>query len=319
MSDLLHRHKYDSRRQEIRRIAIAVVLILATSGTWYAVRPFLVCWAARSSVGWLTPGFCEHPGRHRLLAAALRASNPCVPEDRDLFGEDWSHLDSHCLPRPGWVAWPSGFKERRNPDGSYMNYFARFNYADHRLHAKGGINWPWLPDAPPGDMDGDGRWELVICDSATEDDEDRYVSRGAVVRLGETRNEIAWIGLVDSNLWAKTATRVKPIWRDEDHDGRRELVLVTVVYVVLPGGRGSFQPPKTVAVFEWDSPGGTLVPRHLPDDCGILPWTPPGGRPVPIAPDEELEPVLGDLHPLPEDFGTRWNPPSLPPTSTPAQ
>jgi hypothetical protein len=97
--------------------------------------------------------------------------------------------------------------------------------------------------------------------------------------------------------------RVRPFWRDEDGDGRQELVFVTRTYIKLPNGDVGLKPPETVAVFAWDRPGGVLRPRLLPPNGSFVSWTPPDGTPVKVAQESQLDPILRKLCPLPDNFG----------------
>jgi len=300
---MLQRHSSESLRSECRRELIVVSLLLVASAGWYALRPALIRQTAIQSVG------C--PGREHLLAVAIRQAGFRILEDgRPVSAGVEGRVFTHCLPRPGWVLWESEALEQ-----------PCLAFADQHLRLQGTVRSEEGIAAPPGDMDGDGRWEIVLRYSPIpeEDPDVRYLRGWTVVRLGSANNEIVWLGMTDCNLWSSRGARVKPIWRDEDGDGQKELVFVTVVTVNLPGRRIGFKPPQTVAVFEWDAPGGVLRPRLLPTDCGVVSWKPTESGPVEVAWDVELEPLLRQLHPVPEGFGqSAATAPATSPSTAPA-
>jgi hypothetical protein len=119
-----------------------------------------------------------------------------------------------------------------------------------------------------------------------------------VLRLGDEHNEIVWVGLMDESIWHSRRIRLKPIWRDEDGDGRDEFVFITVETARTAKGGIVFKPSQTVAVFEWDEPGGMLLPKLLPDESGITLWTPRNGIPVQVDQDTDLEPLVRELLPV---------------------
>lgn len=165
--------------------------------------------------------------------------------------------------------------------------------------------WKKWMNAPPEDVDGDGHWEVLLdCDAFDYDPEAPARNRlilTTVVRLGETMNEVVWAGLTgfDFHPDANTYYRIVPIWRDEDGDGRKELVFVTREATKSQPG---FKKPRTAAVIEWDTARGILQPRGDLEASGVLPWEPPEGRPLVVDPDEDLRPVLMELMPLPQEF-----------------
>jgi hypothetical protein len=97
--------------------------------------------------------------------------------------------------------------------------------------------------------------------------------------------------------------RIAPVWRDLRAAAPRELALITVKVVSAPGGGLAFAPSEAVAVFEFESAGGILRPRVLPDDGSVTWWRPPDGRPVPIKPDADLAEFLEATLSVPDDFG----------------
>ena len=134
--------------------------------------------------------------------------------------------------------------------------------------------------------------------SARTEDAQQDISWWVVVRLGDEHNEIVWAGLLDKSVWHSRRMRLRPIWRDEDGDGRDEFVFITVETARTAKGGIVFKPPQTVAVFEWDEPGGMLLPKQLPDDSGITLWTPPNGIPVQVDQKTDLEPLVRELLPV---------------------
>ena len=314
VNSVLERHSQDSRRREFVRLGIGVSLAAVMGLAGYAVRPSLVRWAAERSVG------C--PGREDLLASALRQDDRDFHDDSEQVSKSrrwrWSrrldNLRTHSLPRPGWIRGPADLAESRDTDATFEFFWRGIGYADGRLRRRGALIWPSRELAAPADTDGDERWELLLSDDASTYEDDRSIKRYVVVRLGESNNEIVWIGLSDYWAWKRRGARIKPIWRDEDGDSVEELVFETIATVRLPGGRLGFRPLETVAVFAWDRPGGVLRPRALPDGDEMLIWEPPETGPVQVPQNADLAPILESLLPLPDDFGE----PPPPPTTAPA-
>jgi len=177
---------------------------------------------------------------------------------------------------------------------------------DHGLEMMGAVAYYVEVAAPPGDIDGDGYWEVVLSCDPYEFDEERRLDHLMVLRLGENGNEIVWLGHLDRAPWAARRIRVKPLWRDDDGDGTEEFVFVTLEVVVVtrqtifgPRKGTASKPPETVAVFEWSGPGGILRARRLPADSGITPWTPVDDRPLEVEQDADLEHVIRMVHPVP--------------------
>ena len=313
MSDFFHRGSPRDKRREVSRLVIALITVLAASVVWHLLRPAATSWIARSSLG------C--PPRSRIIAAALRPKFETVPVQHEYLnasGFPYPGLSLWSLWRPerGWIMWESVRHRERISGGGSLDHL-KITLVDHNFDLLGtaGIRRTAMV-AQPGDSDGDGRWELVFELGATpwQDYQTQDVQRWAVIRLGYDHNEIAWIGLSDHLLWSQKSTRIKPIWRDEDGDGIDELVFVTVVVKRLPQGDLGFELPKAVAVFEWDRPGGVLQPRSLPEDAGIISWTPAEEEPVRAEIDADIESLLSELLPVPQGFGV--SPASAPATSS---
>lgn len=273
-------------------MVVVLVAVLVASALWYSLRPVAVAWIARTSLG------C--PSRAPIVAAELRGRYDTIPTDGEINVKNpfpWTRLTTSFFPEPGWILWESVRETEQLGDNSWL-YHWRTTFADHNSDFVGSIGTIQRPRvAPAQDIDGDGLWEIVLQFQATPwaNPNGPDVKRWAVVRLGQDYNEIVWIGLSDFLLWSQKSTRIKPIWRDEDGDGVKELVFVTVVFRRLPQGGVGFDPPNTVAVFEWDRAGGVLLPRSLPQDSGIITWTPPGAKPLRVEQDADIESVLADL------------------------
>ena len=249
MTSILERDSFDARLIEYRRIAVLVVGALVAAAAWHGIRGHLVHAAACSSVGCL--------GREGLIAAALRRVDPQFPDEPQLW--------NYNLARPEWIAWSSVRETIPLGDGSWLPKW-QVKVADKSLTLKGVIAGDRLA-LPPADADGDGFCEVVQEFYPDLDDPQEVLRWWAVVRLGEEDNEIVWAGMIDTSVWRSRQKRLKPIWRDVDDDESDELVFITVETARTPDGGIVFKPPQTIAVFEWTSPGGTLHPRLLPDDC----------------------------------------------------
>ncbi len=279
MTSILERDSFDARPIEYRRIAVVMVAVLLAAAAWHGARGRLLYPAARSSVG------C--PGREKLLAAALRHADPSFPDEPQLW--------NYNLARPEWIAWSSVRETIPLGDGSWLPKW-QVKVADRDLALKGVIAGDRLA-APPADADGDGSCEVLKEFYPDLDGPQKDLRWWAVVRLGEKENEIVWAGMIDTSVWRSRQARLKPIWRDMDGDGSDELVFITVETMRTPDGGIVFKPPRTIAVFEWTSPGGTLRSRLLPDDCGIRPWKPQGVTPVRVGQASELDPLVRELLP----------------------
>ena len=88
MIRLLARQRSVSRRQGVRRLIVAAVLLLAASAAWHVVLPSITLMAARSSIG-----FYE---RRWLLVDAIDRLYPNRPVWRDEFF-DFPNLWSYRL------------------------------------------------------------------------------------------------------------------------------------------------------------------------------------------------------------------------------
>jgi hypothetical protein len=231
------------------------------------------------------------------------------PPDEDLFSDDraWPHpfLGSTCLPRPGWVMWDR-VRATAPPGESWRGPKWQCAIADGQLRFRGSVSTVSLHMAEvPSDVDGDGRWEVVLNYGriSGKAPNARAFGEWVVLRLGADTNEVVWAGVVDLSRWASPSIQVAPRRQDGVGGRAKDLALITFVNTPLPDGRADFHPSQTVAVFGWERPGGVLVPRSLPKDGGMLSWSPPDGKPVKVATDADLEPVLARLLPIPDDFG----------------
>lgn len=263
----------------MRRITVAAIALLASSVLWYGMRGTVAYRVACSSIG------C--PGRESLIAAALRRNDPRIPAHPQHWNYD--------LAQPEWIAWSSFRAYMSLEDGSTLRQW-QVVVADHDLVVRGVITGDRLP-LPPADSDGDGLCEVVKEIGTLRYDAQQNIVWWAVLRLGDERNEIVWVGLIDESVWRSRQTRLRPIWLDTDGDGVDELVFITVEIAQTPDGRVVFKPPQTVAVFEWTAPGGILRTRLLPDDCGILPWSPEGSVPMRVDQATDLDLLVRELLP----------------------
>ena len=295
MNEVLNRRSYDSPRTEIRRLAAVVLGIALGCFCWHILQPRLIYLAACSSLG------C--PDRENLILLALQQHTPGFPSAREAYREGMPYILSCSAPRPGWVQWQRVREQVRINRDTYLDK-GTTGFADDKLLARGTFALPCSPEGPPGDMDGDGLWEVAIQYSAipAEQFKTRYVDSWAVLRLGPTGNEIAWIGLCDVSARSTRSDSLYLTWRDEDGDGVKELLFAWWSWGRSPNTAGA-KPPEIVAVFSWDRPGGVLRPRTLPADGSFLSWTPPNGQPVKVAQDADLDPILRRLFPVPDDFG----------------
>lgn len=280
MNPVLERSCYESRRHEMRFLVATVLVLLVASALWHGVRSAVVYQVACSSIG------C--PGREALIATALRLRAPQFPDDDP-------QLWNYSLAKPEWIAWSSVREYVPLGDGSKLPKW-QVTVADHNLTVGGVIAKDRL-SLPPADRDGDGLCEVVVEIGPPQDDAEQDFVWWVVLRLGDEYNEIVWLGLMDESIWHSRRIRPKPIWRDEDGDGQDEFTFITVETARTPAGGIVFKPPRTIAVFEWTSPGGVLRTRLLPDDSGILLWSPDGRVPMRTDQATDLHPLVRDLLP----------------------
>ncbi len=284
MNPALERHCYDSRRREMRLLALAALVLLVTSALWHQVKGTVVYRVACSSIG------C--PDRLGLIADALRQRDPRFPDAVPRF---WSLSWA----KPEWIAWSSVRESVPLEDGSTLPNW-KVTVADHNLTVRGFIaaDRPFL--LTPADRDGDSLCEVVMEIAATKDDAQQDHVWWVVLRLGTEHNEILWVGLMDESVWHSRGMRLKPIWRDEDGDGMGEFVFITVETTRTPAGGLVFKPLQTIAVFEWSAPGGILRTLSLASDSGITPWSPGGREPIRVDQTADLAPLVHELLPAPE-------------------
>lgn len=268
---------------------------MALSGLWHAVRPEITRLAAGLSLGW--------PGRQKLIKAALAQQLPDFPAAG--FGEE-VHLWAGASPGRGWIS----FSEPMLRERKLFGWRRGIHFVDHHLKYRGRLRLIRSGTrAPPGDMDGDGNWEVILAPSWTS------VGRlppprpegglgpnrpraHTVIRLGQEHNEIVWAGSAYEVLPGPPGTRIVPIRRDEDGDGIDELVFVTKRARTWP--LLGFEPPKTLAVFEWDRPGGILRARYVAPGSGLISWVPPESLPLTVAPNRPIDRVILDFMMNPE-------------------
>lgn len=284
MSDILERNSYDARRVEMRRIVIFVASLLVASCLWYIIRKPLTYHLACSAIGCL--------GREELIGSVVRRNDSTLPYG----GWKWYHNFAD----PDWIAfWSPNSKADVVDSAQSLSRYT--TVLDKKLRVQGQILGDHLAIAPD-DADTDGSSEVVVEFDLRDGREQVNARRWAVVRLRGEFNEIVWAGLGCSE-WRPRKARVAPLWDDRDGDGIRELTFVTVELMQTPDGRWVYRPPTTVAIFDWDSPGGMLRPRSLPKDGSIIPWANRGNAPVRVPKDAELDILVRDLLPLPPAFG----------------
>jgi len=190
------------------------------------------------------------------------------------------------------------------PTGTSLGHERRYAVVNANLDLVGAIVGSSLPRLPtPGDRDADGCIETVTSCIPDIANPTRSARMWATVRLGPATNAVAGIVLVDYTPWRAARVWIRPEWGDEDADGRQELLLLAWPRGRLPSGRMGFLPPETLAVFEWNHPGGILRPKTVPNDGFFLVWTPPDGKPYPFSPDECVDDVARKLLPIPDAFG----------------
>lgn len=276
----------------LRRAALFIVAVGLLSLAWRVAQPWVTYLVGVASVG--AP---RHPA---LLHAALRVRHPDFPSEEQ-FSWAKSGLErlsarmiaSDLDPCPGWVR---------------VCDWARCEYYDRWLNWTGRHSTRLQPVSAPVDADGDGQPEVIDSFEVPDTDKGRDASGWMVVRLGgATTNQFVCAAAVDWRAFKRshpsTVGRVslRPIWRDEDGDGCAELVFVAMVSYNDPRWGFCFRLGETVAVLEWTHPGGMLVPRSLPPDCGIEVWI--DRAPVDCDPNESLQALGPILLPLPATFG----------------
>jgi hypothetical protein len=284
VSDVFGRNSYNARRTEVRTIVAGVGILVVASIGWFFVRDGLTVWLAQSNVG------CR--GREKLILAAIRQHDPTVPTDAEAF--------SYVLPPPGWVGWRSVYEVRHLSDSSTL-YKSKLTLADGKFRIKGVVrdNVKYWAQPPIG-LAGDGKWAILAEVHPTDlDVKKNDLTYFAVLRLCDGFNEVVWLGLLDDAKGRAAGARVKPVWREGNEKGTKELAFITVVATRGPQGGIVFKTPENVAVFKLDSEHGLLASKLLPDDCGIVAWRPPNNAPVRVDQLAELEPLFRKLLPIP--------------------
>ena len=287
MNQILSRQPVTKGKKEYRHLVIGLAVLLIASAGWRIVRPIMVNLVACSSVGcW---------ARCDVIAAALRARYPEYPPEA--MGAGLATLSS-CRPAPGTVLWINDkeFQEQRASASNIiqladasLNHLGLFRLSPSRFYTSG----------PHADWDGDGRYEVTCCGYV--DDNSWLLYQHMIIRLGMGSNEIAGLFIVDNSHTPQNTTTYA-LWRDEDGDGLNEYVIHRVTVRRLPKPKPWHGKPETVAVFEWDRPGGVLRPRVLPDDGSITVWTPPDGQPYEFPADAVVDDICQELlsPPIPE-------------------
>jgi hypothetical protein len=279
MKEFLNRACFDARPKEWCRCAILLVIVLSGSALWYGTRDFVVYQLAKSSTG------C--PGRNELIVAGLRQCG-------SLGEDDVAHQLNASWVESSWIAWTI-MRECEPAKGAVRFWKSVTVVADLDLIVRGEIEGHSYIFLPPDDRDGDGRCEIVMKMVEAESEASQDLVWWVVARILDGRNEIVWVGLVDEDFWHSRSIRPKPIWRDEDGDGREELVFITVETVRTKNGGIIFKPPEAIAVFEWASSGGILRTKLLSADSHLIPWRPAEPVPLLVEQDADLEQLVREF------------------------
>lgn len=289
MSDLFVRHRATARSKEVRYLVLGLAGLLAAGIAWHLLlRPTAVDLLARSSLG------CE--ARRLLIAAALLQRYPEQSVSID-------SVMSNCAPWPATVTWAVTGQPRA---GKALHPTQTHVLADARLDRLGSFrsyerSFHLVP--PHADRDRDGRLELT-CQQLSIDFRDKHFRVAppgyAVIRVGEQSNEIA--GLIATWDPPDPWTVQYVLWQDQDGDGLDELLLRRQTGMPRAGLPRLWGTPETVAVLEWDRPGGVLRPRYLREDAGLAVWSPSDGEPYGFPTDAVVNDVLRELLPPPPDW-----------------
>ena len=288
MSDVFLRHRATTRSKEVRHLVLGLTGLLVAGTAWHLLRPTVVDLVARSSLG------CE--ARRYLIAAALIQRYP-----EQSVSIDW--LASNCAPWPATVTWAV---TDQPPAGKALEPTQIHVLADARLDRLGSFcsyQWTLYLVPPHADRDRDGRLELT-CQQVPIVIRDRQLTVAppgyAVIRVGEQFNEIA--GLIATWEYHGPWTVQYVLWQDQDGDGLDELLVRRQTGTRRAGLPRLWGTPETVAVLEWDRPGGVLRPRYLREDVGLAVWSPPDGEPHGFPTDAVVNDVLRELLPPPPDW-----------------
>lgn len=289
MSDLFLRHRATTRSKEVRRLVLGLAGLLAAGVVWYLpLRPIAVDLLARSSLG------CE--ARRLLIAAALVQRYPEQSVSID-------SVVSNCAPWPATVTWAVTDDA---PAGIALQPTQTHVLADARLDRLGSFRsyeWTLYLVPPHADRDRDGRLELTCQQRAVVFRDRRFMIAPpgyAVIRVGEQSNEIA--GLIATWDHPGRGTAQYVLWQDQDGDGLDELLVRRQTGTSRAGLTRLWGTPETVAVLEWNHPGGVLRPRYLREDTGLAVWSPPDGNPYGFPTDAVVNDILRELLPPPPDW-----------------
>jgi hypothetical protein len=307
MTDLQRRPTNLRRSRDVRRLVIALALIVTASLMWQGARDYAVRELAESSLG------CG--SRADLIAAAIWHRYPALRMETP-YGLP---LVSYRSAATAGAACEVRSVTERLPTGTSLGHEQRYAVVNANLDLVGVIVGSSLPLLPtPGDRDADGCIETVTSCIPDIGNLSRSAGLWATARLGPDSNEVAALVLVDYTPWRAAKVWIRPEWGSQNADGRQELLFLAWSPGRLPSGRMGFLPPETLAVFEWNHPGGVLRPTLLPNDGSFLVWTLPDGKPYPFSPDECVDDVARKLLPIPDDFGVPATAPaaSQPATST---
>ncbi len=267
--DLFERHPA-SRQRHAAYVASVLVVLLAASAAWHALRPEVLRQLAIRSIG------C--PARSELIAAAARTSCRELPPRQD---PGLLNLWSLRTPHGALVMWQAEYKLDHVGKSPLPARAAPYVFADDRLAYRGQLVSVMVPQPTNmPDADGDGRPEICVVNDDPRGSASPAQSYWALVRLCADGNEVT--GLVAGPGWLFV---LQP--ECSTTNGTRRLALMGPA--VSPSGR------ETVATFEWTAPAGILRPTMLPADGSLLAWTPADGKPYRFSPDECVDDVVRRL------------------------
>lgn len=311
MTSLLGRRS-NSVARDLPRLGVGLLTLLLLSATWYAVRPSLTFALARSSIG------CRP--RSALFMAVLSRRFP------ELAGGQAGarHAGGSLLFAQGrstgglivWQAYTTSDSEASN--AARIPTEIRLGLADERFEPRGHLLVsPYSEDPivrPRVGRDAADIAFLLQFDwpSAHGSSWHPPFLRFGVVRAPGRQPELT--GLVAVN--AGTLTDPWPLWRDDDGDGRAE-VLIRASAVTYPRGGGlGHRVEQIIASLELDERDVPHL-RAPPSSGAILLWTPPDGQPVPIPDDRSADEFFSSLLPIPDDFGLVTTQPATGATTAP--
>jgi hypothetical protein len=206
------------------------------------------------------------PAAERVVAAHSIGFQPLQPLIEEVAGLERTYGSAFFMRRgPGWACVTS------------TDFDRRVRWYDENLRLSGNYQ---IGGWDPGDWDRDGCFESRAFITQLAPVPGRF-PRDAVLRLRNGRHEIVLLYRNDFTLhWT---------WGDPDVDG------VCDFYCFRAGGPRM----QRVARFQWNHPGGVLVPVELPADGSVKFWSPPDGVPLPVDADsltwDALEAAIPEL------------------------